>query len=108
MSVQPISPSEALELKITTIPDEIIETVNAMLTERMTRNAYITITQDAIIDRALALFEQRGKTMTRQEIFGHHWMDFEPFYEKAGWKVVYDKPGYCESYAANFTFTRKD
>jgi hypothetical protein len=34
-------------------------------------------------------------------------MDFEPFYEKAGWKVVYDKPGYCESYAANFTFTRK-
>ena len=25
----------------------------------------------------------------------------------SGWEVVYDKPGYCETYKANYTFTKK-
>lgn len=43
----------------------------------------------------------------KQEILGNGWLDFEVVYEEAGWDVVYDKPGYNESYGANFTFKAK-
>lgn len=108
MSVQPITPQEALDLKITTIPDEIIETVNRMLAERMTKNGSVTLMQDDICKQSIALFAERGCGVTNHDIYAGHWLDFEPFYEKAGWKVVYDKPAYCESYEPNFTFSRQD
>jgi hypothetical protein len=108
MAVQPITPQEALELKITTIPDEVIEVVNQMLAERMTKNPRIFLLQKDIVANVILRMSTTGKVVTSRMIYDNHWMDFEPFYEKAGWKVVYDKPGYCESYEANFTFTKKD
>lgn len=33
----------------------------------------------------------------------HH---VEAAYEAVGWEVVYDKPVYCEAYAASFTFAK--
>lgn len=106
MSIQPITPQEALDLKITMIPDEIIETVNRMIAEKMTKGGSVTLLQKDIVLNAILLFEQRGKPTTANEIYDKHWLDFEPFYEKAGWKVAYDKPAYCESYDANFTFKK--
>ena len=32
--------------------------------------------------------------------------DFEPIYEKAGWKVSYDGPGYNESYDGYYIFKK--
>lgn len=103
MAVQPISPQEALDSKITSIPDVVIETVNRMLAEKMTRGGYINLLQKDIVERICAA----SPGLHRSEVFNKGWLDFEPFYEKAGWKVQYDKPAYCESYEANFTFTKK-
>jgi len=108
MAVQPISPQEALDAKITTIPDWMIETVNEMLTSRMTKRPYITLLQKDICNAAIKKAAEAGVKTSSSEIYAEHWMDFEPFYEKAGWKVAYDKPAYCETYEANFTFTKKD
>lgn len=104
MAVQPISPQEALDLKITSIPDVVIETVNQMIAEKMTKRPHIVLLQKDICDRICAA----SPGLHNSEIYAKGWLDFEPFYEKAGWKVVYDKPAYCESYEANFTFSKKD
>jgi hypothetical protein len=108
MAVQPISPQEALDLKITTIPDWMIETVNEMLTSKMTKRPHIVLLQKDICSAAIKKAAEAGVKTSNQEIYAQHWMDFEPFYEKAGWNVAYDKPAYCESYEANFTFSKKD
>ena len=38
-------------------------------------------------------------------IYDYHYLDIEDVYEEAGWKVLYDKPGYYESYPATFEFS---
>jgi hypothetical protein len=43
----------------------------------------------------------------RGEIFHRGWLDVEDAYRAEGWTVVYDKPGYNESYAASFTFSAR-
>ena len=50
---------------------------------------------------------EETKAELRAEIFDRHWLDVESVYEAAGWTVVFDKPGYDETYAANFKFTPK-
>ncbi|MDG1949717.1 MAG: hypothetical protein P8J32_02740 [bacterium] len=45
--------------------------------------------------------------MTRRKVFDEKRLDIEPAFEKDGWKVVYDKPGYNESGNAYFVFSKK-
>jgi len=49
--------------------------------------------------------QHRG--LTRQGMYDKGWMDVEDAYRKAGWDVDFDKPGYNETYEANFTFSKK-
>jgi hypothetical protein len=42
----------------------------------------------------------------RERMFAEHLLDVEKRYEEAGWSVVYDKPGYNETYEAFWVFTR--
>jgi len=51
------------------------------------------------------LMAATGKT--RDEVFDKGWLNIEPMYRAAGWKVVYDKPAYNESYEPTFTFTKR-
>lgn len=40
-------------------------------------------------------------------VYGKQYLDVEDIYRKEGWKVVYDKPAYCETYEPTFTFSKK-
>ena len=42
------------------------------------------------------------------DVFSAGYLNIESAYEKVGWKVEYDKPGFNETYAATFTFTSKN
>jgi hypothetical protein len=103
MAVKPISPQEALDAKITTIPDFVIDAVNAMLAEKMTKHGRITLLQKDICDRICAT----NPGVHKSQIYNSGWLDFEPFYEKAGWNVKYDSPAYCESYEPSFDFSKR-
>lgn len=46
--------------------------------------------------------------LLRGDVFERGYLDIEETYRKAGWSVVYDKPGYNETYDAFYTFTRKE
>jgi len=107
MAVKPFSPDEARNSSLSSIPDEIIEAVNELLSTKYRGRGSCTIKQDDIMNLALSKLEMSRPAVTRQEIFNKGWMDFEPLFEKAGWKVKYDKPGYNEDYAAYFEFSRK-
>jgi len=97
-----ISPDEILLEE--QIPEFVIQAVNNLLKLKfMGGEAYIY--QDDIMKEALKLCPD--PEITRQDIFNNKWMDFEPLFENNGWSVRYDKPGYNESYRANFTFTKK-
>jgi hypothetical protein len=105
--VKPFSPEEARASGISTIPDEIIEAVNELLATKYRGRGICTIKQDDIMSLALQKMGQSENREVRQQIFNRGWMDFEPLFEKAGWSVKYDKPGYNESYDAFFEFSRK-
>ncbi len=82
-----------------TFPDAVLESFNELLTQKFNGTPVI-IKQDDV----LALMIRKG--LNREEIFEKGWLDVEGAYRAAGWKVSYDKPGFNETYDANFTFKR--
>lgn len=94
---KPITPDEVERGKY--IPPVVIEAFNELIAEGGGR-----VLQKDVVARILA---KAGGAITSEEIFKKGWLDVEGMYREAGWNVVYDKPAYCETYDANFTFTRK-
>jgi hypothetical protein len=99
MSVKPVTPKEARELK--TFPDKVIETWNAAIVEGLVEGR-VTIKQDHIVNLLASAMD-----VERDVVFNKGWLNVEDFYRSAGWKVEYDKPGYNENYTAFFVFSAK-
>lgn len=91
----PISPKQAASRPA--IPTFVFEAVNSFLT-----GGAVTFTMNALINRMVFPPE-----FERHDLFARNWLDFEPAYRAKGWRVEFDKPGYCETYEANWTFTPK-
>jgi hypothetical protein len=99
---KPISPKEALKAHVTGIPDAVFDVVNTLLAARINDNdSTINITQEEVV----AELTRKGHSLT--EIFEKGWLDFETIYQKQGWTVKYDKPGYNETYDAFWVFSYK-
>lgn len=101
-SVSPLSPSEIMENKCSSLPEFVIKAVNNLLKKSYNGRDAVIIQVD-IIDEIRRL----DPSVTREQIFKNRWLDFEPAFESVGWEIEYDKPGYNESYLANFTFRKK-
>jgi hypothetical protein len=102
MAVKPIRPDEVVALKATLIPDEVIEAFNELIAENMSGGSS-SFTQDKVVTRILS----KMPDTSRDALYDNHWLDVEDVYRAEGWKVEYDKPGYCETYSASFAFSRK-
>lgn len=100
--VKPISPKEAAVAKLNNIPIEVIEAVNQLLCEKYS-NTRIIITQKDVIERFKKIIIERGQMIPN---FEYAWLDFEPLYRQAGWKVRYDRPAWDEEYDAFFEFSK--
>lgn len=101
-AIKPLSPSEILVEQKNSIPDFVIESVNALLKQHVSMG-HATIRQDDIIAEIIKHYP----STSRQMIFNNGWLNFESLYEDAGWEVSYDRPGYNETYAATFDFKDK-
>jgi hypothetical protein len=97
---KPISPDEVASAKAAIFPDYVIDSVNELIAAKYTAGRAV-FTQDEVMDKILS-----KTNLTREYVFSAGYLNFEEIYEAQGWKVVYDKPGYNESYKANFTFTK--
>lgn len=91
---QPITPSQAAHRY--RIPAFVIDAVNGLL-----RKDGVLLKQDDVIAAILA---RAPAGTTRAEVFTEKWLDFEDVFRGAGWAVVYDKPGYNETYEPTFEF----
>ena len=100
--MKPITPQECSAQMGSHIPEFVIDSVNALLKKKYCLGR-ATFTQDEII----AEIQKRGDSISREQIFDSKWLDFEPLYRRSGWDVEFDKPAYCETYDANWKFTKK-
>ena len=99
--VEPIKPSEIKQI----IPEFIIKGANECIQDHYQELARRSkFTQDELMKYVL---KYAPEEITRDTIFDNHWLDIEPTYRKAGWKVIYDSPAYCENYPATFIFEIK-
>lgn len=93
--MKPFTP-EDLE---TSIPDFVIEAVNDLLKKNFngSQASFTHTTVEKAIRQKMPEGEQWCQTR----------LNFEPIYREFGWDVLYDKPGYNESYSAYYQFTRR-
>ena len=98
--VKPISPDELVEKKKEEFPNIVISVVNDLIAKKWDGDE-AKIYQNTIVSLIVA-----KSSYTRDEIFDKHLLDFEDLYREEGWDVIYDKPGYCESYEPYFVFKK--
>lgn len=88
-------------MKAAGLPPEVIDEWNKLIAEKWD-GVNATFTQDLLVDRLVARMNVK-----RERVFDAGWVDLEPVFRKAGWRVHFDKPAYNETYPATFEFTRK-
>jgi hypothetical protein len=96
----PIRPEDVNTRKSARIPQQVFEVFNRLIARQWDGHS-ATVRQSEVV----RLLIEAG--FERAQIFAERMLDVESAYEAAGWKVVYDKPGYNESYPATFTFSKK-
>jgi len=102
MSVKPVSPSEALDLKVDTTPDFVFEAWNRVIVRNL-KDGVSKFFQSELIFEILDC--SNDGELTSFNVTDRGWLDMEPVFRRLGWKVVYDKPGYNEIYEPFFEFT---
>lgn len=95
---KPIRPDDVIKHK--KLPNEVIDSFNEIIANRF-NNGRSNFKQKEVV----ALIVAKG--IGEAKIYQEHYLDVEDLYRAQGWKVEYDKPGYNESYDANFTFSKK-
>ena len=99
---KPITPDEAVAQKQGATPPEVFEAFNACIARHFDGNfARFTMAE------AVGELKAHLPAELHAEIYRRRWLDVEPVYRAAGWRVKYDRPGYNESYEAAFEFWRR-
>jgi len=105
---KPIRPEDVANQKVNVIPEEVFDAFNRLIIQKF-RNGRAYIKQDEVISLIVGNPPKEIQNYSRGDaesyIYKHRWLDVEDAYREVGWKVTYDKPGYCESYTASFEFT---
>lgn len=97
--MKPITPKQALK-KVQEFPPEVIESFNECIAASFHQGS-ATVKQKDVVAKICAKMDVSSDT-----VFDKYWLDVEQAFKKAGWKVEYDKPGYCENYEAFFVFSK--
>ena len=82
------------------MPPAVLESFNELIVQNFSSGSALVFQEDVV-----ALMVQKG--LNEDDIYKFKWLDVESIYRKAGWKVLYDKPGYNESGRAYFKFMGK-
>jgi hypothetical protein len=83
-SSTPFTPADARQHKQVILPKEVIDSVNELIERIMSK-----------------------LSITRSEIIKLGFLEIEPVYEDAGWKVQYHSPSHDESYEPYYVFQKQ-
>jgi len=108
MAVKPIEPDEVAANQINVLPDFVIAALNELLTIKYDGHSAYFLQKELIDLIVKKMGPLPGSEVTaRHNVYESNWLNFIPLYEAFGWKVDYDRPGFSETYDANYTFRRK-
>lgn len=97
----PLKASDVVSAKRFEIPEQVFEAFNRLIAKGWNGQESI-VTQSEVVEEI-----KTAMGITSGDAFDRRWLNVEPCYERSGWDVEYDKPGYNESYSATFRFTKK-
>lgn len=100
----PMRPEELGTVQASVIPKEVFDVFNEAIATKWSGASANIVQEDVIPDIIAAL---GWSADDRQAVFDNGYLNIEEAYRSVGWNVLYDKPGYNESYKANWHFTRK-
>lgn len=97
----PITPAKVRELRVNIIPEEIFEAFNECILKYWDGSEAAFSLAEVSILAASKLDDGIGN------LFKKKYFDVEEIYEKEGWKVIFERPGYNEPGEAMFYFSEK-
>lgn len=98
---KPLTPSDVERVKTERLRPEMIEAANELIAERW--DGYSS--RFTLYD--LGALARKKLDMHEKDQFRPGELDIEPVFERAGWSVKFDRPGFNEFYDAYFVFTKK-
>ena len=106
--VPTIKPDEMVQKKFEDLPDEAIRAFNEMITKNWNGSSSQFAQKEVVALIVLRMNVDRpvDKHVTSQTIYNNHWADIEDIYRRDGWKVIYDKAAYNETYDSFFVFSK--
>jgi hypothetical protein len=113
--MQALAPDEVLkkkaELKLNEalkIPDFVINIFNAEIARNYSEsNDCAQVKQDDVVKLIDEYIDGNKTHWTHHNIFNDHWLDVEPVFEHAGWKVKFCKQPYYETASSFFIFSKE-
>lgn len=96
-----ITPEQVSEVRENAIPPEVLKVFNDMIVENFDGHS-ARLDQDDVLERVV-----QNTGVARGLVLSRNWLNVEDIFRRAGWKVEYDKPAYCENYTAYWIFSKK-
>ena len=102
--IKPITPDEVLDRKINAMPEAILQAVNDLIAKKWNGHD-ATFKVEEIVDQYFRVTNEDKSPAARAILFDNHWLDIEPAYREAGWKVKFERPDYTENFESYFCLT---
>lgn len=103
---EPIRPDQALAKKAHSIPAYVIEAANDLLVRKVSLSGVASFTVPELADLAVEKAQAQGECISRNHLFENRWLDIEPVFREAGWKVQFIKTPYYDSNPDSFVFSK--
>jgi len=88
------------------MPEAIIQATNELIVRKWNGHS-ATVEVEEIINHYFNVSGESRTAAKRKALFDKHYLDIEPAYREAGWKVKFESPDYTESFPSYFTFSKK-
>lgn len=107
--MKPITPQEVGVAKAASLPPKVIGAWNDLIVAKWNGSSARILQKEALAAIVKAMWPNADPDTDLPEwntVRAKGWLDIEEMYRAQGWKVEYDRPGYCESYDAHFIFSK--
>lgn len=95
---KPITPDE---VGLPPVPDCVFEVFNNLIKANFRKGGVSRVTRKEAMERIIGY-----TSLTDEEITDNGWLDIEPHYTEAGWKVRYESPDRGENFEPFFEFRK--
>lgn len=113
--MEPIGPDEVLSLKrqvklekAQKIPHFVIGIFNAEIAKNFNSNLNCAEVKQTTVYKQIQAYIEAHSELGDVDAYHQGWLDVEPLFENAGWKVQYHKQPYYETESSYFIFKKEN